>query len=137
MTGGYAYKHGGTEYWLVYTADAFFEINERYGTNFLEKLRPASREAYEMALGCICILAREGELCRRYMGHDKLPMLEEETLHRTILPDGIAPLKNAVMNAVFAGMRVEVEEEQETKEKGKKKPVDIGLAEFEKKTIPG
>lgn len=136
MTGGYAYKHGLNEYWLVYTADAYFEIAEKYGADFTEKIRPGSREAYNIAVGCFCILAREGELCRRYMGYDERPIVTEEDVRRTHLPDGVAPLKDAVWKAVLAGLRVEVEEEKK-KKPGEKKPVDVGLLEFEKKTMPG
>lgn len=135
MTGGCVYRHGGKEYWLVYTADAYFELNERYGTDFFGKIRPVGREAYDIAVGCLCVLAREGELCRRYMGYDPLPMLDEETIRRTVLADGVVQLKNTVMDAILAGLHIEVEEKQENG--GKKEPVDIGLLEFEKKTKLG
>ncbi len=130
MTGGCVYRHGESKYWLVYTADAYFELNERYGTDFVEKLRPASREAWDIAVGCIVILAREGELCRRYMGHDPLPFLTEEEIRRTVLPDGMANVKKAVFDTVLAGMHIDVEREDEDE------PMDVGLLEFEKKTIP-
>lgn len=133
MTGGWLYTHGGEDHWLVYTADAYFTINERYGTDFVEKLRPMTRDAYDIAVGCLVILAEQGELCRRYMGHDPLPMLTEEDIRRTVLPDGIAPVKDAVYEAVLRGMRIEAEDEN-----GKKsEPVDIGLLEYEKKTVVG
>ena len=130
MTGGCLYKHGGKEYWLVYTADAYFEIKERYGTDPFERLRADDRSGWDCAIGCLLILAREGELCRRYMGYDPLPMLDEETIRRTVLPDGVINIKDAVVKAIFAGMRIA----NGKKEEG---PVDVGLAEFEKKTIPG
>ena len=130
MTGGCLYKHGGKEYWLVYTADAYFEIKERYGTEPFERLRAEDRSGWECALGCLFILAREGELCRRYMGYEPNPMLDEETLRRTILPAGIANEKSAVMQAILSGLRIENGRKED-------EPVDIGLLEYEKKTIPG
>ena len=130
MTGGCLYKHGGKEYWLVYTADAYFEIKELYGTEPFERLRADDRSGYDCAVGCLLILAREGELCRRYMGYEPLPMLDEETIRRTVLPDGVVNVKNAVAEAIFAGMRI-------ANAKQDNQPVDIGLLEFEKKTIPG
>lgn len=130
MTGGWIYKHGGKEYWLVYTADAYFEIKERYGTEPVERLRAEDSSGWECAVGCLLILAREGELCRRYMGHEPMPMLDEETIRRTVLPDGVVNVKNAVVQAMFAGLRIENAVKDES-------PVDIGLMEFEKKTIPG
>lgn len=131
MTGGYVYKHGGREYWLVYTADAYFEIREQHGAEPFEKLRADDRSAYDCAISCLLILAREGELCRRYMGYDPCPMLDEETIRRTVLPDGVVNIKNAVMNAMLAGLRIE------NAQKDDDGPIDLGLLEFEKKTIPG
>lgn len=131
MTGGYVYRHGDTEYWLVYTADAYFTLNERFGTDFCDKIRPATREAYDLAVGCLCVLAEQGELCRRFMGYDPLPFLTENEVRRTVLPDGIASVKDAVIGAVLAGLRIEVEDESTPKNE----PIDIGLREFEKKTV--
>lgn len=128
MTGGCLYRHGGSEYWLVYTADAYFEIRERYGADPFEGLRADDRSAYDMAVGCLSILAREGELCRRYMGYEAKPMLTENEIRRTVLPDGIVPVKNAVANAILAGMRIDNANEQDDE------PIDLGLLEFEKKT---
>ena len=130
MTGGCLYKHGGKEYWLVYTADAYFEIKEQYGTEPFDRLRADDRSGWDCAVGCLLILAREGELCRRYMGYEPLPMLDEETIRRTVLPDGVVNVKNAVAETIFAGMRI-------ANAKKDNQPVDIGLLEFEKKTIPG
>lgn len=131
MTGGCTFKLGGSEYWLVYTADAYFDINDAYGTDFLEKLRAGTRQAYETAVGCLVILAREGELCRRYMGYDAAPMLTEETVRRCALPDAVVPIKIAVNRAVNAGLRIE--NAKDTSDE----PVDVGLLEYEKKTVLG
>ena len=130
MSGGWIYRHGGNEYWLVYTADAYFEIRERYGTDLFDGLRADDRSGFDIAVGCLAILARECELCRRYMGYDALPMLTEEEIRRTVLPDGIVSVKNAVMNAVLSGMRIE-------NARQKDEPIDVGLLEYEKKTEVG
>lgn len=129
MTGGCKCRLGGTEYWLVYTADAYFDIQNAYGADFLKKLRPGTREAYEVAVGCLLILAREGELCRRYMGYDAAEMLTEEDVRRCVLPDSIVKVKTLVNEAVLAGLRVE------NAAKNADEPVDLGLLEYEKKTV--
>ena len=49
MTGGCKCRLGGREYWLVYTADAYFDIQGAYGTDFLEKLRPYAHEKIKLA----------------------------------------------------------------------------------------
>lgn len=128
MKGGCIYTHNGREYWLVCTADAYFEILATYGEDFGEKLLAAGRPGLECAVGCLCILAREGELCRRYMGYDPQEMMKAEDIWRVTLAGDCEKLKGYVLDAISAGMRIE---KNEGKEEG---PVDIGLQEFEKKT---
>lgn len=127
MTGGCTFKLGGNEYWLVYTADAYFDIKDAYGTDIFELLRAGERPAYETALGCLIILAREGELCRRYMGYAPQEMLTEEDVRRCALPDTVVYIMRTVNEAILAGLRVENAEKKD-------EPVDVGLAEYEKKT---
>lgn len=130
MKGGCIYTIGGREYWLVCTADAYFDITETYGGDFGDKLLAGGRDGYENALGCLCILAREGELCRRYMGYTAEEMLTRDELRRVILPGDIGKVKNAVLESIRAGLRIDKGETEE-----KSEPVDIGLIEFEKKTV--
>lgn len=128
MKGGCIYNHGGREYWLVCTADAYFAIIEAYGGDFSEKILAAGRDGFDCAVGCLCILAREGELCRRYMGYDPAEMMDGDEIRRCTLPGDIGKIKGAVLDAIGAGLRVEGAEEETG-------PVDVGLAEFEKKTV--
>lgn len=126
MKYGSTYCLNGREYRLLYTADAYFDINEAMGDDFMDKLVSAGRESYETALGCFIILQREGELARRYMGYDAEDIVTEGELRRTILPGDIIGIKNAVLEAIYSGLKIE-----RTKEDG---PIDAGLAEYEKKT---
>jgi hypothetical protein len=128
MKGGCIYTHGGREYWLVCTADAYFDIVDAFGEGFGDKLLSGGREGFETAIGCLCILAREGELCRRYMGHTPADIPEEAEIRRIILPGDIGKIKGLVIDAVAAGLRMPGAEKEEG-------PVDLGLAEFEKKTM--
>lgn len=120
------YCLNGREYRLLYTADAYFDINEAMGEDFMDKLVSAGRESYETALGCFIILQREGELARRYMGYDAENIVTKDELRRTILPGDIIGIKNAVLEAIYSGLKIE-----RVKEDG---PIDAGLAEYEKKT---
>nr|DAN90534.1 MAG TPA: hypothetical protein [Caudoviricetes sp.] len=130
MKGGCIYKHGAREYWLVCTADAYFDILDAYGERFAEELLSAGRSGCDCAVGCICILAREGELCRRYMGHTAQEMLTAEELKRTLLPGDIPKIKDAVLCAIKEGLRIEGTTDAGPDDA----PVDIGLLEYEKKT---
>mgnify|MGYP007043874882 CR=1 FL=1 len=53
MKGGCIYKHGAREYWLVCTADAYFDILDAYGERFAEELLSAGRSGCDCAVGCI------------------------------------------------------------------------------------
>lgn len=132
MKGGCIYTQGGREYWLVCTADAYFDIMDAYGEGFGETLLAGGRTGYECAIGCLCILAREGELCRRYMGYEAQEMMKPEEIRRVTLSADIGKIKGMVLEAIQIGMRIEKAEKEE--ETG---PVDIGLIEFEKKTEIG
>lgn len=127
MTGGCTITRNGREYWLVCTADAYFEILETYGGEFGEKLLAGGLPGLECALGCLAILAREGELCRRYMGYEAQEFLNVEEIRRYNPVGDREVIVGAVLDAMQAGMRIDKKEEDTG-------PVDIGLAEFEKKT---
>ena len=129
MKGGCIYYHGGREYWLVCTADAYFEIIETYGEAFATRICAGGRDGLRDALGCLLILAREGELCRRYMGYDPCEMMKEEAVRQFLLPGDIEKIISAVLDTISAGLRIPGKEDEETG------PVDVGLAEFEKKTV--
>lgn len=129
MKGGCIYTHNGREYWLVCTADAYFDILAAYGGDFGEKILAAGRDGFDCAIGCLCILAREGELCRRYMGYEPLDMMNEEEIRRVTLVGDIGKIQACVLSAIEAGMRIEKEADE--KNAG---PVDVGLLKFEKKT---
>jgi hypothetical protein len=63
------------------------------------------------------------------MGYDAAEMLTEEDVRRCVLPDSIVKVKTLVNEAVLAGLRVE------NAAKNADEPVDLGLLEYEKKTV--
>ena len=60
------------------------------------------------------------------MGYDAEDIVTEGELRRTVLPGDIIGIKNAVLEAIYSGLKIE-----RVKEDG---PIDAGLAEYEKKT---
>lgn len=117
----------GRERWLCYTADAYFEIQELCGGRITDAIGGADRSSYDTAVRCLVVLAREGELCRRYMGYEAEDMLTEDEARRYLLPNDMVDVKKAVFEAISAGLGTEAAPEKEG-------PVDVGLAEYEKKT---
>lgn len=127
MTGGCDIKFAGRNYWLIYTADAYFDIREKYGAEVLADLCADTRESYDIAIGCFCILAREGELVKRHLGYAPEEIPTENDIRRYVLPADITRIKRAVNDSFLAGLRIENSRKSE-------EPVDIGLLEYEKKT---
>lgn len=117
---------GKKTYSLLYTADAYFEINETAGEDFMDKLLSQSRLSWDTAISCFAIMAREGELTRRWRGMAPEELVSEEELRRILMPADIPKIKKAVIEAVCMGLHVSGENGAG--------PRDLGLMEYEKKT---
>lgn len=120
----------GRECYLAFTGEAMFQIEEMFGgaTELLEAVKGNTRDAFSAACEAVAVLAEQGELARRYLGYDKAPILDAETIRATTAPSGIAELKLAIPAAIELGYGREVKEESDE--------VDLGLAELnaQKKT---
>ncbi len=120
----------GRERHLCFTAEAMFQLQERYGgsSELLELVQANTREGFTAACQAAAILAEQGELARRSMGYDPEPMASAEAIAATTSPSGIAALKLAIPAAISLGYGREVKPENDE--------VDLGLAELseQKKT---
>lgn len=120
----------GREQYLAYTGEAMFQLQEKFGTaaELLGAIGKNTREGLSVACEAAAILAEQGELARRYLGYDKGPIIDAETIRATITPGEIAALKLAIPAAMELGYGREVVEENDE--------IDLGLAELnaQKKT---
>lgn len=120
----------GRELYLAYTGEAMFQLQEKFGTaaELLESVVKNTREGLSAACEAAAILAEQGELARRYLGYDKGPIIDAETIRATITPGEIAALKLAIPAAMELGYGRDVVEDNDE--------VDLGLAELnaQKKT---
>lgn len=116
----------GKTYPLLYNGAAMFAAQELLGErNLVTTLTAQGTEGFDFLCKLTVLMAEQGELMRRYEGHKKAPFLKEEALRLLARPFDIIQIRNAALEAVAAGFRREVQEEETE--------VDLGLQELQKK----
>ncbi len=121
-------KVNGNEYDLLFNGAAMFAIKEKFdGDNISDLIKDDTALCFQRACKIAVILAEQGELLRRYMGHTPCETLTEDELRLSISPLSIYALKNKLSEAMMDGYKREV-----TDENGE---VDLGLAELNKKKV--
>ena len=114
-------KINGNKYDLLYNGAAMFNIRELCGEITMT-------EAFERLCCIAAELAKQGELLRRFMGEDALPILTADEIKATLSPLGAVRLRAAVINAVIEGYKRSTAKENEE--------IDLGLAELNQKKRP-
>lgn len=117
----------GKAYRLLFNGAAMFAAQDILGgRNIGEALSTPGSEGFDLLCKLTVIMAEQGELFRRYEGHKKAPLLKEEDLRLLATPYDVMEIRTAAFEAVSAGYRREVEEDEEE--------ADLGLQELQKKT---
>lgn len=120
----------GRERYLSLTVEALACIEERFGSidALIGLLPDRGREGVAAVCGAAAILAEQGELARRALGYDPVPMADEAAIRTTLSPKEVVELSLAIPAAITLGFGREVEPEGNE--------VDLGLAELnaQKKT---
>ena len=105
------FEFNGVTYALSFTAEALFTVFERYGENYdvisSTHCGENTVEGWKAACWLGALLAAQGELQRRYMGEEAMPMLTAEQLRRTASPADMRDLRAAILQAVALGLRRE------------------------------
>ncbi len=116
----------GRELCLVCNGSAMFEAEERFGgaVAMVKAVAAPGRAGFDALCEAVSILAEQGELVRRYMGHEARPLLDAAGLALLALPKDVPLLRQAVNMAVTVGFGREVEPPVD---------VDLGLAELQQK----
>lgn len=119
-------KIGGKEYGLRFSAEALFLAMEKYGSeNPVEEIGKPGKEGFDALCWMAAELSRQHELYRRYQGETPEEYLTEQAARAEIMPRDLLRVRSEVVDAIFAGLYREEEQEKE---------VDLGLAELQKKT---
>ena len=120
----------GKTWHLCLNGAALFNAYDKFGQekSLVEHVTGSDKASFLATCWFLAELATQGELVRRYQGHDHGPIPTEQTFRVGLSPLEIPAAKQAVQRAMLMGfMRDELEDG----------PVDLGLAELQKKTAPG
>lgn len=119
----------GEERPLNYSVEIMFKVNEKFGgvNQALTAIEGDTMEGLQSVRWLAAEMANDGELCRREAGCDPRKMLTIDDISMRMTPLDYAILKGAVVNAIVAGYRREVDNGED---------VDLGLAELNEKKAP-
>ena len=102
----------GTTYALSFTAEALFTVYDKYGyTSDILATTKALEPCLEGWKNCCwlaALMASQGELQRRHMGHDPQKMLTMEELRTGFMAADSIRLRQAVRDALEQGFKREV-----------------------------
>lgn len=122
---------GGVTYHLLLNGTALFDLYDRFGDkgSLTDHFQGNTRESFAALCYFLTVLAEQGELWRRYMGHNPGPIPTEEELRLLLIPNDVPAARGAVIDALLAGFRREEGEKPRT--------VDKGLLALQKKNGSG
>ena len=95
----------GREIYLNYSVGVMFEVIEKHGdvSTALTYMQEDTKGGFEVTKHLGLLMAQDGELARRYIGHDPLPMLGESDLNYHLNPVDYEEFKSSVVYAISAG----------------------------------
>lgn len=117
----------GKERYLLFNGIAMFAIDEEFGgtTELMEAIGKNDEEGYRNICKVIALLAEQGELARRYYGHDSQEILSADDIEVCTIPADIVRMRLAIPLAISAGFGREIKPENEE--------IDLGLLELNQK----
>ena len=120
----------GRERYLMLTVDAMGRLEEEFGgvSQLIDALENRGRQGSAAACKAAAILAEGGELARRALGYDPVPLADEAAIMATMQPKEAMGLRMVIPQVISLGFGRDVEPEDDE--------VDLGLAELnaQKKT---
>lgn len=113
---------------FLYNAAAHFAASEKYPDGLVQAMVQNTAEGFDALCWALVELSAQGELVRRYMGHEKRDVLSVDKVRAELMPYQIPEAKKIVMDAVVKGIQPPKDENAE---------VDVVLQELQKKTGSG
>lgn len=118
-------KTGEYEYELLYNANAYFDLKEKWGDDIISLFFSGTKQGFEALCDALSTMATQNELTRRMEGFEKRKIPSKAYFMLTLKPTEIGRHLEAAADAIMRGMAQETEEEE----------VDTGLLELQKKTV--
>ena len=114
------FEFNGNTYALSFTAEALFTVYDKFGvtSDILDttKVLEPSAEGWKNCCWLAALMASQGELQRRHMGHDHQKMISMEELRTGFMAADSIRLRQAVRDAVAQGFQREVPDTDEAEE---------------------
>ena len=119
------YRLNGRTYHLCMNGAALFDIYQKFGTdgNITDPIEGTDKAAFQATCWMLYKLSEQGELVRRYEGHDRQPYLLEGQLRAMLSPTDVITARGAIKEAVAEGFHMEVERTEPEE-------IDLGLLEI-------
>ena len=117
----------GRTFHLCMNGAALFDCYEKFGAEgfVTDPIKGNDKAAFENTCWMLAKFSEQGELCRRYLQHDRGFMGSEDWFRKMLKPLDVVAAKRAIEEAVRLGFSREHDEEDE---------IDLGLVELQKKT---
>ena len=113
------------DYTFVHNGTAMFELRDRFGEkSVVDLLLADTKEGFDTVCVAAAVLSEQGELVRRYEGHDSGPVLSEDTVRMLATPIDLMKLRLALLEAISTSYGRDITPTGD---------VDLGLAELNKK----
>ena len=129
------FEFGGQALHLCLNGTALFDIYDQFGNkgSILDHIWGGAKgdfaRTYRNTCWMLAKLAEQGELVRRYQGHDSKPIPTPAALELTLRPADVPAARRAIHETVRLGFARDVDDGEEE--------VDLGLLEIQKKTASG
>lgn len=108
-----AFELEGRTWHLLMNGAAYYDILDKYGTeagSILEHIRPNDKAGLEATCWFLAKLAEQGELWRRYQGHEHGPFLAAQRARAVMMLEDVARAKLAITEAVALGFARETKD---------------------------
>ena len=106
------FEFNGTVYALSFTAEALFTVYDKFGYTadilVTTKVLEPTLEGWKNCCWLAALMASQGELQRRHMGHDPQKMVTMEELRTGFMAADSLLLKQAVRDALVQGFQRDV-----------------------------
>lgn len=121
------FEHNGQVWHLYLNGAVLCEIYDKYGgeKSVIDPIQGDGTAAFHAVCWYLTRLAAQGELLRRWQGHERGPLPVEAAFRVTLSPLDVIRAKEAIAQAVAAGFGRQIRDER--------REIDLGLQELEQK----
>ena len=121
------FELNGDVYALSFTTEALFTVYDKFGytsdvLGTTKALEP-SVEGWKNCCWLAALMASQGELQRRYLGHEPRKMITMEDLRLSVMPADAIRLRQAVRDAMEQGFQRDIPDQD---------PVEVNLVLMER-----